>query len=429
MTDTRQQTSDMRQVPHWLLVIAVSLLLGPVDASAAAEPVQAGVAQETFTLPRWVPLAGYSRRRGHASSGTHDPVGVRALVLEDADTVAALVSCDLLIIDEHLFEAVRRRLLANGFPPETVLVLAATHTHSGPGAYGTRFFEKLSMGHFDRDVFELIAETISRTVLRARAARTPARVATAAAAVEGLVHNRMDPHGLVEHELTVTAVFHAASSTPRAILVGFAAHPTTLGAWNMQLSGDYPGVLVRELEQDLPGTTALFFAGAVADQAPEKTGEGFASAEHLGGSLARAAEALVRQAHPQTPASLHAIQERLPLPPARIRLGSRVTLPGWFGRQFADDDATLSVLAVGPAVFVGVPCDVTAAFGRQLTATARARGLAPMIIGFASDYIGYCLPASLYNSGTYEASLALNGPQAGELVVNRLTGMLNELVP
>jgi hypothetical protein len=385
------------------------------------------VAQEQFVLPRWVPLAGYSRRKGKSAVGTHDPVGVRALVIQDPDTVAALVSCDLLIVDEHLFEAVRERLLAQGFPQEGVVILAATHTHSGPGGYGTRFFEKLSMGHFDRDVFEAVVRAISRAVIRARAARAPVRLASLAAQVDALVTNRMDPQGVAEGELLVTALYHATARTPRAVLVNFSAHPTTLGAWNMQLSADYPGVVVRELERRVPGAMALFFSGAVGDQAPVKAGADFASAEHLGVVLAQRVEPLLRQARPATPPAVSAFQEQLPLPPVRVRLGSRFTLPRWLGRQFVDDEATLSLLAVGKAVFLGVPCDLTAGLGQELKAAARSRGLDPMVIGFASDYIGYCLPEALYDSKAYEASLALNGPMTGELVVGRMKELVAQL--
>src|SRR3989338_1916321 len=162
-----------------VLLDAAILLLNDcaIAADAAAGEILAGVAKETFSLPQHVPLAGYSRRKGKASEGVHDPVGVRALVLRDGPTTVALASCDLLIVDERLYQAVRRRLLADGLPRDVVLLLAATHTHSGPGAYGTRFFEKISMGHFDATVFEAIAGHIARAISAAYKTRSPVRVA------------------------------------------------------------------------------------------------------------------------------------------------------------------------------------------------------------------------------------------------------------
>ena len=191
-----------------------------------------------FALPQGVPLAGYSRRKGAPSRGLHDPVGVRALVLEDGAATAALVSCDLLIVDERLADAVRRRLVAEGLPSALTLILAGTHTHSGPGAYGTRFFEKISMGHYDPRVFDALVDAVTDAVVTAHDTLEPIRIAYGTEATSGLVTNRVDPRGPVEDTLTVVGIFRRAGHDPLAVLVGFSAHPTVLGAWNMELSAD-----------------------------------------------------------------------------------------------------------------------------------------------------------------------------------------------
>ncbi len=404
---------------------AAALFLSP--HRVAADGVRVGIAKAEFVLPQRVPLAGYSRRTGDPSRGIHDPVGVRALVVEDADTTAALVSSDLLIVDERLFEAVRRRLLAEGIPERLVLLLAATHTHSGPGGYGKKFLEKISMGHFDPRVLDALVETISHAILRAYATRSPARMAHGTLMTQGLVVNRADPDGPVDAEVAVVAFYRPERETPEAVLVGFAAHPTTLGSWNAFLSADYPGVVARELERRFPASTCLFVAGAVGDQAPVKAGVGFERAEWIGQVIAREAEELLRALRPAEIQGVQALQERFFLPPARVRLNRRVGLPRWLSRQLVDDDATLSVVTVGETVFFGVPCDLAAALGQGLKASARARGLEPIVVGFASDYIGYCVSEAQYRTGTYEALMAFNGPATGPLLVERLTQMLSQV--
>ncbi|MDP3723723.1 MAG: neutral/alkaline non-lysosomal ceramidase N-terminal domain-containing protein [Candidatus Omnitrophota bacterium] len=407
---------------------ALCMPVMPASAMSTAEEVQAGVARQTFALPRGVPLAGYSHRGGAPSQGQHDPVGVRALVVSKGATVAALVSCELLIVDERLFEAVRRRLIAQGFPADGVLLLAATHTHSGPGAFGAKFVEKVSMGHFDPAVFDALAQALAQAVWDAYTRRSPARIASRRAPTEGLVVNRMDASAVADEELVVCALYRPDAVAPFAVLVSFAAHPTTLGAWNLHVSGDYPGVVMREVERRLPGATCFFFAGAVGDQAPVKAGIGFERSEWVGAALTRDVIALLEPLSPEPPRTLQALQERLILPPARVRLGSWVTLPRWMGRALVDDDATLSLLVIGRVAFLGVPCDLSAALGQQLKTAAVAQRLDPLIVGFASDYIGYCLSESQYAASTYEASMAFNGPKAGELIVEHLTHMLDRLV-
>jgi len=416
------------RVVTWGLWIGVAIVTGVFhgDVVAAGE-VRVGVAREELILPKAVPLAGYSRRGGKPSRGVHDPVSVRALVMQDGSTSAALVSCDLLIIDEHLFDAVRQQLITRGVSKGLTLILAATHTHSGPGGYGTKFFEKLSMGHFDPAIFEAIVSGVTQAIIRAQAQSVPVRVAYATATTEGLIVNRMDRAGVVNPELVISAFYPLTDESPLAVLINFAAHPTTLGAWNRQLSADYPGVAVREVERQFPTTTCLFFAGAVGDQAPTKHGPGFESANRIGHTLAQQVVARLKDAHPDRVDSLKALQEQLSLPPAQIRVGP-VTLPRWLGARLADDDATLSVVAVGRLLFIGVPCDLTAEFGAVLERSARTRGAQPMIIGFASDYIGYCVPEALYRSKRYESSMAFNGPRAGALIVERLIRMVDEVV-
>lgn len=406
----------------------ISLLLLTSAPTIGAGEIRAGVAEEQFALPKGVPLAGYSKRHGKPSQGEHDPVGVRALVLSDGQTTVAFASCDLLIIDEHLFDAIRQRVIASGLPKATVLLIAATHTHSGPGAYGKQFLEKLSMGHFDAAVFERLVDTISATVLKASAQREPVRYSYGATPVDGVSKNRVDAHGLVDRDLTAVGIYSAATQQPMSALVNFSAHPTSLGAWNRQLSADYPGVLMHDIEQRLPGTTAFFFAGSVGDQAPVKQGTGFERAEWIGAELARQALALVPKASPQPPSRLAALQERMPLPTARVRLGMHLPLPRWLGQSLVDDDATLTVIRVGGVVFFGAPCDLSAELGQRLKQAARAKGLEPMVIGFANDYIGYCMPSSVYQAGAYESLMAFNGPDTGELLVQRLIQMLDEVV-
>jgi len=408
------------------MVYGLAVLLVVSPAATAAGEIRAGVAHENFELPSKVPLAGYSRRKGTPSHGVHDPVGVRALVMQDAKTTAVLVSCDLLIIDEPLFDAVRQRLLAQGMPQNLILMLAATHTHSGPGAYGKRFLEKLSMGHFDPRVFEAIVQHIVHVVLQAHAARSPVRMAVQSATTSGLVKNRVHADGVADGELAVCAFYREGERQPYVVVVGFAAHPTTLGAWNLKLSADYPGVVEREVERHLPTATCLFVAGAVGDQAPVKHGSGFETADWIGREIAERAVELLRQVDVVTPRDLEALQDQVRLPPARVRLGW-LTFPRWLGAQFVDDDATLSLITVGDAAFIGVPCDLSVEFGQSLKAAARSKGWHPVVVGFASDYIGYCIPSSLYEERVYESSMAFNGPTTGELIVNHLKQMIDRV--
>src|SRR5437870_5434441 len=67
------------------------------------------------------------------STGVHDPIRARALVLTSGATQILWLAVDTVGIDPTLVTDLRQRLAARGSAP--TLVLSASHTHSGPGAY------------------------------------------------------------------------------------------------------------------------------------------------------------------------------------------------------------------------------------------------------------------------------------------------------
>jgi hypothetical protein len=66
----------------------------------------------------------------------HDELHARALVLDDGSTQLVFVICDNVGIPREVYDAAKSRIhAATGLPPEHML-MAATHTHSGPAARG-----------------------------------------------------------------------------------------------------------------------------------------------------------------------------------------------------------------------------------------------------------------------------------------------------
>ena len=82
---------------------------------------------------------------------------------------------------------------------------------------------------------------------------------------------------------------------PLAIFFGYACHNLTLPPSFCQYHGDYAGVAQQMLEETFPGATALFLAGAGADQDPAPRGTLEMAMEH-GQVLARAVGQTVTQA-------------------------------------------------------------------------------------------------------------------------------------
>jgi neutral ceramidase len=122
------------------VILGLSLVGLRVDGAAAELAV--GGAKVDITPPVGTPLAGYGRYNGRPSHGVHDPLYARVLALTHAGHTVVVVSCDLVLIDAHLRHAVLTRIRQTQPLPTDALILVATHTHTGAGALGSRFWKR-----------------------------------------------------------------------------------------------------------------------------------------------------------------------------------------------------------------------------------------------------------------------------------------------
>src|SRR5207247_384723 len=147
------------------------------------------------------------------------------------------------------------------------LFLCASHTHDGPSIFPEKFWQ-LQFGECDPAVVEAMSSAIAKGLQAAAKNLAPARVGFGSERVDGFTHNRRWHYDNDARK--------AAGETPalnpilsvlrvdgrdgkcRALLVHFATHPTILGASNMLISAEWPGVLQRTLEKAFPGAGALY---------------------------------------------------------------------------------------------------------------------------------------------------------------------------
>ncbi len=104
-----------------------------VTLRLCAADFEAGMAKVDITPSSFGPMYGYANRKCGPSNGTHDPLFARALVLAAGGSRLAIVTLDLgSIVSSGLGSEVSGKL---GIP---VLLLAASHTHSGPAFLPSR---------------------------------------------------------------------------------------------------------------------------------------------------------------------------------------------------------------------------------------------------------------------------------------------------
>ncbi|HYH55232.1 MAG TPA: neutral/alkaline non-lysosomal ceramidase N-terminal domain-containing protein, partial [Anseongella sp.] len=262
--------------------------------------------------------------RDRPAEGTLHDLWAKALVLEDKKgEQVLLLTMDLLGLPKGISDRLRDQLEAKfGFSRAQVL-LNSSHTHSGPVLTAALS----DIYPLDGDQLEKIArysaqleEQLAALVAEALRSMKPVRL-YAYNGVTRFQVNRRNNNAAALHLLTelkgpndyavpVIKVEDAGGKV-LAVAFGYACHPTVLDGY--QWSGDYAGFAQIELEKMYPGSTALFFQGAGADQNPLPR-HSVALAKQYGLTLAAAVNRVLNE-------------EMRPLPPGISTAYTEVDLP------------------------------------------------------------------------------------------------------
>ncbi|MEE8143278.1 MAG: neutral/alkaline non-lysosomal ceramidase N-terminal domain-containing protein, partial [Planctomycetota bacterium] len=398
-------------------------------ADAAAEPLKAGAAAVDIT-PRQknLYLGGYGAG-GRRSSGVHDSIYARALLLKRGEMELALVALDVVGVQREDFFSLRKRL-------EDIdsrhLWIAATHNHSGPDTLGLWGFPLLVSGQ-DRDYMKQLEEGILEALRKARASLRPAELASGTIRVEaeGFIRNLRRP-GLVDNEVVVLHVREPGSGSTIATLVELGCHPEVLDRHNHLITADFPHYTVRRLEERLGGT-AIYVSGALGGlvtpdlrtyTSGEREGEertDFEEAARIGHTLAISAEEVVAslgeyESEPDlalwhTPLFLQCQNWRYGLLRWTGILNRR-----FYGKAYVESEVNL--WQVGELRMVTVPGEITPDLGLRIKANA---GHPAMLMGLANDMLGYLLPEHDFDLKIYryERTLCV-GRKAGDRIRERL---------
>jgi hypothetical protein len=358
--------------------------------------LEAGAAEEPLDLP--APLVAGFFKMGWRADGVRDPVAVRALVAAEPGCAVGLVSADILLVPGNLQRAVAERTADLGL---SQVVVAATHTHAGPGGYwDSALGARLATGPYDGGAFAAVVEASVRALRRASAARRPARLSAAAVDAPDLVLNRTgaEPGGRL-----VSLRFQAPDAAPIAEVVVLGSHATMLGPANRRISGDWPGALARRAPAPL-----LFFQGALGDQTTYSPPEEGWGPEQYAAAVGERIAAAPRSAADDRPA-LAAARAAVPLPlpwpggaPRWLRPAARTLFGGAL-----PSEARVVAVRLGGVLLLAVPAEPVEAVAREWRG---AMGPEAQVLALAGDYLGYVETRARTAMGAGEASRTYYGP-------------------
>jgi sugar phosphate isomerase/epimerase len=288
--DLEHTLAEARKARRFLEELTGQKASVAAPATIPAAELTAGVAVIDITPPVGYRMSGYFRER--LNTGTLNPLYAKAIVLRQGDESAALVFCDIIGLSLDVTSRVRRQAAEKTGIPASNILIAATHTHTGPLYFGAlrKHFHDLAVARYGSDPCEkvdypseLVAKLV-KVITQAQAAAKPVRLEAGVAEQQGLSFNRrfhmksgtvrfnpgvlnpdiVRPAGPIDPEVGIVFFRKADSGRAAAALVNFALHLDTVGG--SLYAADYP----FHLEQSLRATfgkefVLLFGTGACGD--------------------------------------------------------------------------------------------------------------------------------------------------------------------
>lgn len=403
-----------------LLVCVIGILMFPLTQRGLGEAkIAAGLAKVEITPPVGGQLWGYDGRG--PSTGVHDPLFAKVLVLTSGNTKVAIVSWDVC---EFQARWLRKEVEELGIP---YLLLCCTHTHGGPFLYQEDFPSK------EKPWLRTVEERILGAIQEAMRNPFPAYISAGEGNIQ-LGYNRLHrernglattyfenperiPFGPVDPTVGVIRV-KDGQGTIRAILVHYGCHPVVLGPENRLISADYPGPMAEKIEKEVgQNAMCLFIQGCEGDINPlflargPNVDENFAMVKKMGVLLADEVLKTLEwmDKGPGRSEQLLALSSNIAVP-QRYESGKKLTL------------GVTSLLINGEIGFVTFPGEPFNLFQRELRQKAELPHLylAGCVDNTESDWPDYYLPdiSSAAHAGYGASDTSIAGLGAGEQLMN-----------
>ena len=218
--------------------------------------IEAGFSRKVITPDYPVLLGGYAARSG-LSRGVHDDLYAKVCYLKNQNAEVLIISCDLLTIPNDVYGRIKD--ICNETYGIQNIFLSATHTHSGPETRKT-----YDIGGVNSAWRERLIPIIVSAIEEAMENRKPATVKYAGSSVPDVGKNRRQGETSVDSDLGLLS-FENEDGRISGVIINYACHCTVLDSSNYLISADYPQYIYSRLEEDFPGSIAIFLNGAAGN--------------------------------------------------------------------------------------------------------------------------------------------------------------------
>lgn len=376
-----------------------------------------------------MPLAGFGGREGAPATGIHDSLFVKTVAVKVGEEVIVFVGSDLLIMPPEVSQKAGEYLSGKLGLKRGNIFYSATHTHSSVGAFSAGTVGELFGGVYNPNVIDWLSSRVSSSIEDAMNDLKPGQVGVGNFYALDFVRNR-----LVGEDGNINSDFMILKASQKegknVILGSFDAHATTLGDWNMETSGDYPGYWQRKLE--LSGfDMAVFFAGSVGSHSYRNTiGDRFEKSQYLGEALADSVMKYAKAIPLKDSIDLLSMTLKVELPEFHIRVSDGIRLNPYISNKLFPDvgDVFLQTTRLDKLIWGTAPSDFSGETTLVYKNAMGKKGFKAMVSSFNGAYTGYIIPCKYYHLNEYESRL-MNwfGPAYNPFINYMLGEMMDEV--
>jgi neutral ceramidase len=272
------------QLRRVLLLAATIIFVCSWSTAAEKSNAQAGWAEIEITPPLGISLGGRGGPETVAKK-VLDPLFAQVLYLKDPEGIGfVLVSFDLIALPHDLSDRIRSDIVNELGVEWNLVVLNASHTHSGPYMIRSLIAGVGPAPEIEIDYFKSLEDKIVSATRSAAKSMKPVKVevfySTSDVGINRRGKNRLgnrgilpDPKGPIDEKVWVMKLTPETGAA--AVIFSYACHPVIVyGFANAAISADFPGVTRNAVRETLgPKTHAQFVQGFAGNVRPRITAD------------------------------------------------------------------------------------------------------------------------------------------------------------
>ena len=415
--------------------ISVMIIIGFITPKGFSQNavLKAGIAKVDITPTENLYMGGYDESgRPGPSDGVYGKIYIRALVFDDNLSRLVFIETDIVDLLQKDYIPVRNLISSQtGIPFENIM-LGCVHNHAAPEPneknrnsdwskqLNNRFVLAVKNAIADLEPVKIGGGTGKSNIAMNRrkimkdtlsylsfdennSSQSNGKYKTDKPVkireMEGVCRLGNNSSGSIDDEVGILRI-DKISGKPKAVLVNYACHGTSLGARNNKISPEWNGHMLQYIEKEIPGVTGIFVQGASGDINPRFVGgldgykDNLKKTEELGYEIGKEVVKVYSGIKTSEPAN-----------PKIKMVHKDITCPLKYGAVVADFrnttiDVPTTAIKIDQFTWVTFPGELFHEIGQKIKLSTHSKY--PFIVGYCNGVLGYLPTQQAHSEGGYE---------------------------